>query len=434
MFMTIRQLVPYKTVLGDGTVVIADRGGAQRALETLTLALPLVSAGRDTALVAPLATAGWARAVTAAARRAGAEVRVEPVLSADFVGLTVECVGGRHGMPVRAVPDWIAAVAEPWRNEPREQADEAALRDAKRACLAGLTTDERWSSGVLRALFGPHHRYGLVHDERVARIAGCEAEDLRPVTRDLLTGPPVVALSLADPADEEAVRDALATAGRHPGQPGHPGVLPAAPRSPLPGQRPVALSLPGGRDTAYHLLGTPGVSLGSPDKFAVHMAWAMLGGREGMFGRRLREGRALTYSLAAFSREFAEAGYGVCMAVCRPGALREVADRTAAVLGDLAEGRFERALVASAKERLVIQNHRALQSGRDVTRRLCGYEIAGLPAADLVAYADRIGRVTGEQVRDVARRRLCIDEGGDEQGERTDGTTGVAVPGQEHGR
>ncbi|WP_432092997.1 insulinase family protein [Streptomyces sp. bgisy100] len=177
---------------------------------------------------------------------------------------------------------------------------------------------------------------------------------------------------------------------------------PAPPTTP----RPVTVSVPAGPGSAYHLLGTPGVPLSSPDKPAVHLAWALLGGRNGLLDQHLRVERALTYSLAAFSREFAHGGYGLVAAGCAPETLPEVAAGTRAVISALAHGEFSEDLLASAKERLVIQYHRAGRSSRGITERLCGYEVAGLSPAESTRYPDRLLQVTAHQVQQAAEQYL----------------------------
>jgi predicted Zn-dependent peptidase len=148
-----------------------------------------------------------------------------------------------------------------------------------------------------------------------------------------------------------------------------------------------------GGERAFYCASAPGVALGSPWKFPLHVAWALLGGREGLLDRRLRRERALTYALAAFSRELAEGGYGVCFAECPAGAVDEVAGQVAEAFGELAVGGTEPAALRSARERLIIRQHAAVQAECDLAERLCGYELAGVDPAQYAAYPARIAAV-----------------------------------------
>ncbi|WKU48162.1 insulinase family protein [Streptomyces sp. VNUA116] len=386
----------------EGAVVIGGHAEGT-ALSAVTLALPLAGAERAAVLAAPLLAACWARAVARTARRSGAAVRTEPVVTADYAGVTVECVRADRAV-LCEVPRWC--VAGPAGPEPEFDA-------VRTECLARLAADDRWSDGIRRTLFGRSHRYGIGHDERTEFLTACGPEEAARLSGTLRASPPVLALSHTEPS---ALRQlAEATSGTTPRRTAGPAEEP-------PGQpaRTVTLSAPAGPGLAYHLLGTPGVPLGSPDKAAVHLAWAVLGGREGLLDRRLRGERALTYSLAAFSREFGHAGYGMTVAGCAPEAIDEVAAETHAVITALADRGCEAALLESARERLTIRFLRAAQNGRSVTERLCGYGIAGVDPGESCRYPDRLAVVTPHDLRRAARRYIAAP-GGRERFETTAG-------------
>ncbi|MCF3106792.1 insulinase family protein [Streptomyces roseoverticillatus] len=389
----------------EGVVVIGGHAEGT-ALSAVTLALPLAGAERAAVLAAPLLAACWARAVARTARRSGATVRTEPVVTADYAGVTVECVRSDHAV-LCEVPQWCADGSAGL--EPEFDA-------ARTECLARLAADDRWSDGIRRALFGRSHRYGIGQDERTAFLTACGPEEAARLSGTLRASPPVLALShtepsalrhLAEAASATTIRRTARSTVRSSARPA------GGPAEEPPGQpvRAVTFSAPAGPGLAYHLLGTPGVPLGSPDKAAVHLAWAVLGGREGLLDRRLRGERALTYSLAAFSREFGHAGYGMSVAGCAPEAIDEVAAETHAVITALADRGCKAALLASARERLVIQFLRAAQSGRSVTERLCGYGIAGVDPGESCRYPDRLAAVTPHDLRRAAGRYIAAHVG-----------------------
>ena len=358
----------------NGAVVITD-AAPRASVVAATLAFPLTAARRSDVLAAPMAAAHWARLLTATAG-----TRVEPLVTTDLVGVTVELFPHR-GATLRAIPEWLRVARRPLTDPD----------DLRRLSLTRLSTRDRWSDGVRRALFGPEHRYGIGATEVSSHISTCGATDLDDAVRSLASVPPILALSVPAPSD---LTDALA--GME---------FAAAPkRVRLPAQRMVDMTLSLSDGRAYYVLGTPGVALGAPDKFAVHVAWAVLGGRDGLLDRRLRRDHALTYSLAAFSREFAEGGYGMCLACCDGDAADEVAGHIADVLTELAAGGVDPGQVASAKERLVIAHLRAAQTARGTTERLCGYEVAG----GVADYAESVAAVTIESIVDAAAGLLAI--------------------------
>ncbi|MGW1978063.1 hypothetical protein [Streptomyces sp. NPDC001889] len=381
--------------MSEGPVVVGDAGGSRviaarergSAVAAATLAVPLTD-DRPAAVAAPLLAACWAREVARAARRAGAAVRADPVTTPDWAGVTVESLRADHPC-LRSLPEWFAGAA---------RVPESGYEEVRAACLARLAAEDQRSDGVRRALFGPAHRYGIGHAERVRALAGCGPDEAAVLSgRVLGAAPPVLALSHADPADLPGLLTALST-GRRPVARPAPGPARVA--------GPVTVSVPAGTGLVHQLRATPGVGLGSPDKAAVHLAWALLGGRDGLLDRELRGERALTYSLAAFSREFAAGGYGLTVATCAEGAREEVAARTVAVIGGLGRGEFAGGLLAAARERLMVRYLGAEHRARGCTERLCGYAVAGLDPEESARYPSALLRVTRREVCGVVRHYL----------------------------
>jgi peptidase M16-like protein len=382
--LVVERQQPGRIAVSGGAVLRTPLVATPAAVVAATLAVPLSAARRRDVLVAPLVAAHWADAVGTAAGRDGARVRVAPVVSADLAGITVECVSGEHAA-LAALPGWFAAAAA---SEPA-----SGLEPVRRRALARSRGEDRWSDVVRRSLFDPAHRYAVGAAEVAGQVARCGWDDLVASLRWLTRPPPVLALSVMD--DEVLGAWAGELAGDWPEPPPSPDPTP---------QRLVRIHLPADAGPAQLLLGTPGVALGSVDKFAVHLVWAMLGGREGLLERRLR---GLTYAIAAFSRELAEGGYGVCYLRCDAAALDQVVDRVAEVLIELAEGRFGGPELVSARERLLIAQLLATQTGQGITERLCALEVGGV-TADPTGYQASIRGVTGAGVAQAAHRCLGL--------------------------
>jgi hypothetical protein len=323
-----------------------------------TIAVPLAAAGRAAAVHAPAVAAGWAAGVTAAAPD---HVLVSPVVTADLAGVTVEAAEPDHHT-LAGLPEWFAA----------------ARAGAPPSAPAAAGTVDGWSDDVRRLLFGPDHRYGITAAERAEAALDRAGRSGAAVV--LGSVPPVLARSW----------DPVVTAS---------GLPPHGPD--VSAQSPVEQVRPLGDGSAWYLLGTPGVPLAAAGKPAVHVMWALLGGREGRLDNRLRVDRALTYSVAAFSREFAEGGYGMCLARCARTALPEVAAEVTAVLADLAAGRIGDDELAAARERLAVAHLLATTTARGVTERRCGTAIA---AADGSGYVDAVRAVSAGDVACAARR------------------------------
>ncbi|SDG22202.1 Peptidase M16 inactive domain-containing protein [Sinosporangium album] len=407
----------------SGVVVAAlDPEDLPTAVVAATLVVPLRGLSRSTVLAAPLVADLWAATVAEAAMRAGAEVAVSPVAAVDFAGVTVEAVRARWA-DVHGLPYWFSPTALPTALP----AGDAVTR-ARRTALERAERDEgRWSDRIRAALFGGH-RYGVGHAERIAYLRACGTGDLLRAMGELAAAPPVLAMSAADgrTAAECAAALSAAIATRPSVPPSEGGSALSSegvsvPPSALLSEGPSVSSLAGpiveGPDSTaagpssrgHYLVGAKGVALGDEEKFALHIAWAVLGGREGELDRRLRHEDALTYSLAAFSREFAEGGYGLIYGACRADALEVVTERVEETLEWLASAGPTAAMVDSAKERLIIRQMQAVQSARGFTERMCGYEIAGISAGRILDYPERLERVHAAQVVEAASRFLGSD-------------------------
>ncbi|MFC4054618.1 M16 family metallopeptidase [Actinomadura syzygii] len=326
------------------------------------LAVPLTAVSRTAVLTAPLVAAVWARSVADTAEATGTAMRVEPIVTADLAGITAEVVRADE-TALRSLQSWFQNVPPPGETELER------LRDD---CVARLPTSERGSEDVRRALFGDRHRYGVTHRERAAHLRDADVRTVEDAMAELLAERPAAFARADDTARP-------------------------------PGRR-TAVRVDGAR--ACCLIGAPGVALASPRKFPLHVAWAALGGRDGLLDRRLRQERALTYSVAAFSRELAEGGYGMCVAACRPDALDEVSAVVRDTFAALAKDGVSGTALRSVKERLIVRQHRALQTARGRAERLLGYAAAGLPPADLDRYPRNIATVTSADVRSAAATTL----------------------------
>jgi hypothetical protein len=357
--------------LPNGAVVLWCAGPPSR-LAALVVAVPLPAASAG---AGDLLAALWQHRAAGDGQLAG--TRIEPLVTPDCVGLRVEALSARFAtgpVPLPPAPGLTGT----------DEID--ALR---RSCGARRTAG---AFDLLRAaLFGAHHPYCLGRRERGEAALSSTDEDLASWTAALALAPPVVAVC---GAPRELAERLCAHLDRQAFAP--PAALPPV-DPPRAAGAPVRLAVPGRR--ARYLLGTAGAALGAPDKPAVHVAWAVLAGRDGLLDQRLRRERRLTYALAAFSREFARGGYCACAVDCGPTAVEEVREVTTAALLELAGGRVGGADLDRARQRLTVQHHLAGQSCRDVATRACCYEVVGVPAEQVADYPERMTAVTGADVR-----------------------------------
>jgi zinc protease len=130
------------------------------------------------------------------------------------------------------------------------------------------------------------------------------------------------------------------------------------------------------------------------------------GGFNSRLTEEIRSNRGLAYSVGSSYR--AEVDYGVFFAYCKtgPSTAREATGTMLQILDRVSrEGVTEQELLW-AQEALINGFIFSVDSPAEVVSRRISHAYDGLPADYLERYAERLGSVTGEQVRDAARRHL----------------------------
>lgn len=367
--------------LSNGASVVCCAAPPSR-LGALAVAVPLAA---GYAPAACLLAALWRRCARDEVRLARLGARFEPLVTPDCVGLRIEA-------PAFRLASADAAPFPPAIDVP----DPDELGRVRRSCATAAMGRTRALDVLRKVLFGPGHPYGISERDRGEAALSCTDDEVRSWVEQVNRTAPVVAVcgmpaGVVDRLCERLDRRVF-EADRHlpPVEPPRVSKATVRHRAHLPGRR------------ARYLLGTLGAALGAPEKFAVHVAWAVLAGRDGLLDQRLRRERALTYSLAAFTREFARGGYCACTLDCDPAAVDDVGGLVAATLADLAAGRVTGADLDRARQRLTVQYHLASQSCRDVATRACCYAVSGVATENVAEYPIRMLAVTAADVRRAA--------------------------------
>jgi zinc protease len=132
------------------------------------------------------------------------------------------------------------------------------------------------------------------------------------------------------------------------------------------------------RAQSHLVIGFPGATVSSPDRFALEMLVAILGGQSGRLFAELRDRQALVYRVSAHSIEGVDPGFVAVYLSCAPDKL-ELA--TAAVRGELARIRAEGVTddeVARARSYLIGSHQIAMQRRAAVANAMAYHEAYGL--------------------------------------------------------
>lgn len=177
-------------------------------------------------------------------------------------------------------------------------------------------------------------------------------------------------------------------------------------RCQLPGQPVVANNsatrvTPRTFEQANIVTGFAGLPKGDPDRYALAVLNACLGG--GMSSRlfqSVREERGLAYSVHSFTSMYSDAGVLAVYAGCAPAKTEETLDVIAAELAEVAAHGFSESEVARGRGQ--VRGALAL-SQEESQARMIGLAEAELLTGELRAISDIISRVERVTVDDVAR-------------------------------
>jgi zinc protease len=394
-----------RVVLGNGMVllvrrdpsvpVVAMRGvwrGGQRAEDA-------AHAGAST-LLARMLTRGCG-----ALDAAGVADRI------DRLGGALAGVAGRNSFGVTA--EWLA---RSWHAGLELVADcilDPALPAAELAREARLLLEDQAAQGgspthvafrlFSEALYGehPYARDILGTPASIDRLSRAE---LAAFYRDRY---PVSALTLAIVGDvdlDEVVTLARARFERAP----RAAVAPAAP----PGQAaPAAAEVYRylERAQAHLVVGFPGATLDAPDRFALEVLVAILGGQGGRLFAELRERRALAYRVSAHSVEGVDPGFVAVYLSCAPDKLAEAVAAVRAELARVRQGGVTAAELERARSYLIGSHQIAMQRRAAVANAMAYHEAYGLGWTAWTGYDAAIRGVRPEDVAAAAAAYLRPD-------------------------
>ncbi len=152
------------------------------------------------------------------------------------------------------------------------------------------------------------------------------------------------------------------------------------------------------RAPAHLVVGFPGATVDAPDRFALEVLIAVLGGQSGRLFAELRDKQGLVYRVSAHSIEGVDPGFVAIYLSCAPDKLDAA---TAAVVGELDRIRTSGVTgdeLARAKSYLVGSHQIAMQRRSAVANAIAYHEAYGLGWQAWAGYDAAIGAVTPAEV------------------------------------
>jgi len=163
------------------------------------------------------------------------------------------------------------------------------------------------------------------------------------------------------------------------------------------------------REQAHLVLGFPGVTLDSPDRFAIDVLSQVLSGQGGRLFADLREKRGLVYRVSAFSLEGIDPGYLAVYLACSPDKLTEALEATRAQIADVVKNGVTAEELDRARRYLIGVNAIGLQRKSAIAAALAFHEAYGQGWQAYREFPKHIGAVTREDVVRVARKFMDLN-------------------------
>ena len=255
---------------------------------------------------------------------------------------------------------------------------------------------------------GGQHPYARDVLGTAASVGSLERSDLVAFYRDRY---PVSALTLAIVGDidvDEVVAAVRARFGRVP----KAKVVAPAPKPLVLDQRSEAdreVYRYLDRAQAHLVIGFPGATLDAPDRFALEVLVAILGGQGGRLFAELREKRALVYRISAHSVEGVDPGFVGVYLSCAPDKLGEAVAAVRAELERIRTDGVTAAELDRARSYSIGSHQISMQRRAAVANAMAYHEAYGLGWASWSRYDDAIRAVRPADITAAAATYLRLD-------------------------
>ncbi len=164
------------------------------------------------------------------------------------------------------------------------------------------------------------------------------------------------------------------------------------------------------KEQAHLLLGFPGARVTDPDRHALEMISAILGGQSGRLFLDLRDRQGLAYSVTAWSQEAVDPGFFAVYIGTEKSKLRQARAGMHHHLDRIRGERVTDEEIDRAARYLAGSFEIGLQRGGAVATRILFDELYGIGHDALLGYPDRIFAVDADEIQRTARRRLTLED------------------------
>ena len=158
------------------------------------------------------------------------------------------------------------------------------------------------------------------------------------------------------------------------------------------------------KEQVHIVLGYPGLTIDSDDRYALDVIQSVLSGQGGRLFYELRDKNSLAYTVSPIRMEGIEPGYFGCYIGCSPEKKDKAIAMMRSELQKLTEQLITRDELERAQNYLIGQQAIHLQKKSTICQSILLDVMYGLPANHTFEVIEEYKKVTAAQVRDLARR------------------------------
>lgn len=281
---------------------------------------------------------------------------------------------------------------------------EAELNRERQLMQQAIASREDKPSGVAFELFAKmlyqKHPYRLPALGEVPSLDSLNPASLTDYRRKFMDPSQLTLAVVGDVNADEVRAMALEYFGKSLGGSAPAPTIPEEP--PMDGPRSTKHALQ--KAQSHLVLGFPGAKLDDPWRYALEVASTVLSGQGGRLFMELRDKKSLAYSVSSFSVEGVDRGYFATYIGTSPEKVADASSGMRAELERLASARIADVELDRARRNLIGTYEIELQRNSARAAQLALDVCYGLGADSALRYAERIGAVTADEVREVAGR------------------------------
>lgn len=156
------------------------------------------------------------------------------------------------------------------------------------------------------------------------------------------------------------------------------------------------------KEQTHIVIGYPGLTFTSPDRYALQVMQSILAGQGGRLFIELRDKESLAYTVAPLRMEGIDAGYFGAYIGCSPEKATKAIEMLKQEFIKLVENRVPEEEIERAKRYLIGRHDIDLQRASTVSASMLFDDIYGVDYNDTFEFAKRLENVTSESLRDLA--------------------------------